>query len=418
MKKITNLLLTFVLIFVMSFAVIGPQAESAGSADEAISLYKAMVEEDPESVKAQSGLADAYINKYISTGKAKKVLLFRAKKAINKAEKIDNKSALPQISWAKYFMAMDLKERAIKRARKAAALAPDNSEAQKLLEELGVKVAKNQKPAPPAESRQAKASIKTIKVEHGVLHNNKKGMRIHIKVTVKGLKGRKSRISAYFYFRDGSKLKDLDGKLKSAGGQVSVGKKIIPPYESTRWDDFKLFIPYDQLHMKKGMQKLKFNIIVWNLSGSSSVKLAESEWVKFKYEERGILASISKVRVERSVYQNKKKGIKIHAILVVKGLKRKKVAISGYFYYKSGKKLKDHDGKYKTNDGQIAVSKKVNPKHDSSRWDDLSLFMPYDQLHLGKGKHDLKFYLLVWDRSGRTSIKLTQSEWYYFQFTK
>ncbi len=99
------------------------------------------MKENPESVNAQCGLAYAYINKYINTDKTKKILLFRAKKAIKKAEKIDNNSALPQISWVKYFMAVDQKETAIKHAQKAGALDPENKEAQKLLEELGIRVA-------------------------------------------------------------------------------------------------------------------------------------------------------------------------------------------------------------------------------------------------------------------------------------
>ncbi len=137
MKKISNLFLYFVSVFFLVTVIMSTHA----GAGESIANYKAKVKENPESVEVQCGLADAYINKYISTGKTKKSMIFRAKNAIKTAEKIDSKSPLPYITWAKYFIAMGEKETAVKRAQKAAALDPDNSEVQRLLEELGVKVA-------------------------------------------------------------------------------------------------------------------------------------------------------------------------------------------------------------------------------------------------------------------------------------
>ncbi len=138
MKRLFNLVSGFMIAFALFPAIQITHAGARQSTDDAISHYKSMVKENPESIKAQCGLAEAYINKYISTGKTKKAMLFRAKNAIKTAEKIDDKSPLPYITWAKYFMAMGEKETAVKRAQKAAVLDPDNSEAQKLLEKLGI----------------------------------------------------------------------------------------------------------------------------------------------------------------------------------------------------------------------------------------------------------------------------------------
>jgi len=46
------------------------------------------------------------------------------------------------------------------------------------------------------------------------------------------------------------------------------------------------------------------------------------------------------------------------------------------------------------------------------------LFMPYPQLHMATGRHGLKFVLAVWDRSGKTPVKLVESDWVNFQFSK
>ncbi len=137
MKKISSLL--SIVLFCLVFTPLpNSSAKAADSTDGTIARYKALVKKNPKSVEAQCSLANSYIEKYISTGKASNSLLFRAKKAISKAEKIDAKSALPQISWARYFMAMDKKETAIKRAQKAATLDPDDTEVKKLLDELGI----------------------------------------------------------------------------------------------------------------------------------------------------------------------------------------------------------------------------------------------------------------------------------------
>jgi len=44
--------------------------------------------------------------------------------------------------------------------------------------------------------------------------------------------------------------------------------------------------------------------------------------------------------------------------------------------------------------------------------------MPYPQLHMATGRHGLKFVLAVWDRSGKTPVKLVESDWVNFQFSK
>ncbi len=164
MKKMANVGRTLIGILVFLFIVAGPSAGVAGQSDEAIAGYKAIVKQTPDSVKAQCDLADAYIEKYISTGKASNSLMFRAKKAISKAEKIDAKSALPQISWVKYFMAMDKKETAVKRAQKAYALDPENSEAKKLAAEFGLKVKKKRAAAKTA-TKAARGKIQWSKAK-------------------------------------------------------------------------------------------------------------------------------------------------------------------------------------------------------------------------------------------------------------
>ena len=130
-----------------------------------------------------------------------------------------------------------------------------------------------------------KAKIHRVWIEHNAYENRQKGMRIHIKFNVENLRGKTIEVSAYFYYQDGKGLKDFDGRYKTKDGKVVLHKRLQPKYDNTRWDGLQLFIPYDQLHMSRNVKhNLKFNIIIWDLSGPTSTALDESDWTEFWYK--------------------------------------------------------------------------------------------------------------------------------------
>ncbi len=134
-------------------------------------------------------------------------------------------------------------------------------------------------------SSQPRAEIKQVWVEHNVYKNNRKGMQIHVNFQVDRLKGKQIEVAAYFHFDNGTKLKDSDGQFKTRDGQVCAYSRMEPSYDSSTWEDFKLFLPYQQLHVTDGVKhQLKFNVFVWDNSGSNAKKLAQSQWVGFWYE--------------------------------------------------------------------------------------------------------------------------------------
>lgn len=135
-------MLALILISVISSAVLESQAGSSESVDDSIARYKELVKKDPESVEAQCGLANAYIRKYLETHENK--LVFLAKMVVKKAERIDLHSHLPDLSMARLFIAMDKRDMAMHRARKALALDPQNVEVQQLINKLGGKVVEKQ----------------------------------------------------------------------------------------------------------------------------------------------------------------------------------------------------------------------------------------------------------------------------------
>ena len=104
-------------------------------------------------------------------------------------------------------------------------------------------------------------------------------MLIHVKFATQGTKGVKSRAIAYFHYADGKVLKDTDGDYTTNDGQVSVGKDYQPSYDNTKYDDYQLFMPYEQLHLPAGTYSLKFSVALYDYSLADF--LDESDFVTF-----------------------------------------------------------------------------------------------------------------------------------------
>lgn len=126
------------------------------------------------------------------------------------------------------------------------------------------------------------AEIENIWVDHNYYYGNRKGMMIHVHMSVYDMKGRSGRVSAYFYYGGSSEtaLVDYNQSHRTDNGKVSVGDDYTATYDASEWKDFWLFMPYDELHMSSGKSDLKFFVIIW---GDKNQKLAESDWQYFTY---------------------------------------------------------------------------------------------------------------------------------------
>jgi len=127
------------------------------------------------------------------------------------------------------------------------------------------------------------AEIANIWLEHNILWQETQGMIIHIDFSIFNSRNREGMAAAYFYFADGTPLKDFNGRYKTKNGNVSVGEDFVPDYEGARFPDFQIFMPYDELHMDYGTFSLKFRVSIW---GPASRELAKSDWVGFTFTRR------------------------------------------------------------------------------------------------------------------------------------
>ncbi len=124
------------------------------------------------------------------------------------------------------------------------------------------------------------AAVENVWIEHGVQSGGETGMRIHAKVTIKGMKGKKARVIAFFYDENKKHLKGgVEGYLTTDNSPY-VRAIVDLPYESTYWEDFKLFMPVRAIPLAPGKKTyyVKINVKEDAYDGK---RLGNSTYVSF-----------------------------------------------------------------------------------------------------------------------------------------
>jgi len=116
----------------------------------------------------------------------------------------------------------------------------------------------------PANGADVSGNFEDAWIEHNVIENGRKGMRVHVRFIVRNGNGVPSRLIAYFYYEEGKPLRSADSQYRTADGMVSAHESFTPRYDTATFDNFQLFVPYDALNMGPGKSRLKFNIELYD----------------------------------------------------------------------------------------------------------------------------------------------------------
>ena len=103
-----------------------------------------------------------------------------------------------------------------------------------------------------------------------------------------------------------------------------------------------------------------------------------------------VSAKFKRTWLELDVYQNHVKGLRVHANLDVWNAKGKELRMECFFFDSSGRPLKDFNHNYYSGDGQVCAITSFRPSYDASTYSDLSVFIPYSELHLSSGYHTIE----------------------------
>lgn len=103
-------------------------------------------------------------------------------------------------------------------------------------------------------------------IEHDVTQNGVKGMKIHIDFNVRNMKGKRGKVIVYFEYPKGKGLKDTNGKYCTTDGDVCASETFTPSYDNSHYSDFDIFMPIDEIHMKKGKYTYYCDVRIQNSS--------------------------------------------------------------------------------------------------------------------------------------------------------
>lgn len=95
-------------------------------------------------------------------------------------------------------------------------------------------------------------TVDKIWLEHGVVQDGETGMSIHLEIQQSGFKGVQLKAIAYIEIPKDVGHKDTNGRYCTTGGDVCTSKSLTPSYDNSTYEDFELFIPISELHLKEG----------------------------------------------------------------------------------------------------------------------------------------------------------------------
>ena len=267
------------------------------------------------------------------------------------------------------------------------------------------------------------AKFDRIWVDYDVTEGSIKGMRIHVKFTVYGMKNLDSYLAIYFETAAGERLKDKNKKFNSSTGDVAVYRSMAPGYDPTDYEDLAVFMPYDELDLSDGNWDLRLDVDIIYKAGGMIQHLTYKE-INYKQGDAvgggrknsgSISATLQKVWIDYDVTENGVKGMRIHLKVQVKGLKGIDSEFAVRVQKKDGTYLSNSRSSFSNSDGQLRLLYEMKPGYDPAVFEDAAVFLPYNEINVGTGKWDLK---LDMDLNYEGGELIQHLDYYAFEFTR
>lgn len=119
--------------------------------------------------------------------------------------------------------------------------------------------------------------------------------------------------------------------------------------------------------------------------------------------------------VDHNFYDSGRKGMRIHVKFDVANLRGVECGVAAYFYFNSGQRLNDYNGSYCTSDGQVSVGTKFTPLYENTTFSDVTMFTPYDELHMSSGIHELKFKVDLYKTARNDHFAISNFEYFRYE---
>jgi hypothetical protein len=272
----------------------------------------------------------------------------------------------------------------------------------------------------PRTNTKPSALFKDLWIDYDAKEGTEKGLRIHVKFTVYGMKNLPSYVAIYFKDEDGNFLKDSNGKFASSSGEVAVYRELDVGYDPGDYNDLSVFMPFDELDLDDGNHDLKMDVKLIYKAGGLIQQLTTKD---FNYKQGdavtkntgAISAKVTRVWADYNVTEEGKKGMRLHVNFEVTGLKGIDSMVSARVQKSNGDFLKNDSADYSNDEGLLQIKFAMKPGFDTAVFKDADLFLPYNEINVSKGKSNLKFDIDINYENGELIQHL---DFYEFQFDR
>lgn len=132
-------------------------------------------------------------------------------------------------------------------------------------------------------------------------------------------------------------------------------------------------------------------------------------------DDPNISVKFDGVTVDYNVEEDGKKGMRMRTTFTVTGMKGKDGYLAIHFQKRDGEPLTANAGEYRDVKGNLAAFQTLKPDYDETLYKDLDLFLPYDEIDLPVGKHDLRMDFDLLDGKGISLEHLAYENFWYEQ---
>lgn len=264
------------------------------------------------------------------------------------------------------------------------------------------------------------AVFKKAWVDYNVTEGGRKGMRIHVDFEVTGLKGVDSKLVVRVQKEDGDFLVS-ESSYSNNEGQLEASFSMKPGYPTTVYEDADIFLPYSELNLRRGDWNLKLDI---DLSYEDGELIQHLGYKNFKFtaptfaadtqDKPDISATVNRVWVDYDVFENRKKGMRIHVNFEVAGLK----GVNSKLTVRVRKENDDFlmsDSSFSNDGGELELAFDMRPGYATTVYKDATVFLPYEEINLRKGVWNLKLDIDLNYDNGELIEHLAYHE---FEFTR
>ncbi|MBN1418240.1 MAG: hypothetical protein JXP34_05650 [Planctomycetes bacterium] len=250
--------------------------------------------------------------------------------------------------------------------------------------------------APDAPGTEAPAGwFLDVKVVPTTASDGEPRVRILADIMLDDLLGQDVRLQARFSFTDGTPLRDFDGRYRSPEGLAMAESRVVPKYQRTKVTDMEVRIPVSQLHLADGSFSLFAAMSI--IAGGRTLASANSHGFSLG---AGVppapiipMATFENVWVTHNHTFMGEAGLVVHARLTIGACPNRPVTIAAWFWGTAGQPLMDFDNLFRAANGQVSAWVTPTPLYPVATFPDLQVFLPYHQLHLIPGTHDLSVSL-------------------------